>query len=123
MALNEQQLGDLGVSIHAGFPNAAIGSHAQSLDLNKLLIPHPATTFFMRLDGDWPQYELHAQDLLTIDRSTKPKPLDLVIWVDAEAFTLSPLRDVPLDTPIWGTVTTIIRTRQIHNERALSESS
>ena len=109
MALNEQQLGDLGVSIHTGFPNAAIGSHAQSLNLDTLLIPHPATTFLMRLEGEWKGYNLQSQDIIIIDRSAKPQPNDIVVWVDGDEFTLSHLVEVPLDTPVWGAVTAAIR--------------
>lgn len=116
MALNEQQLGDLGVSIHAGFPNAAVGSHTQSLSLDQLLIRHPATTFLMRLDNDmWTDYGMSSDDILIVDRSAQPQPADIVVWVDAEAFTLSYFREVPLDTPIWGTITASIRQHKYRN--------
>ncbi len=109
MALNEQQLGTLGVSIHAGFPNAAVGSHARSLDLTTLLIRHPATTFLMRLDNNsWSRYGMFAGDIVVVDRSIKPHRQDVVIWNQADDFVMTKLKDVPEETPIWGTVSSVI---------------
>lgn len=107
--MNEEQLGNLGVSIHAGFPNAAVGSHAKSLDLTKLLIKHPATTFMMRLDSKvWSRYGLFAGDIIIVDRSIDPRPQDLVIWCQEEDFVMTKLKDVPVETPTWGTVSSVI---------------
>lgn len=109
MALNESQLGDLGVAIHAGFPNAAIGSHARSLDLTKLLIKHPSTTFLMRLDNNsWAEQGMFKGDIVVVDRSVNPQLFDVVIWCKEDDFTMSQLNDVPKNTPIWGTVSSVI---------------
>jgi DNA polymerase V len=108
-ALNETQLGNLGVAIHAGFPNAALGSHAQSLDLTTLLVKHPSTTFFMRLDNNqWTEQGMFKGDLVIVDRSVNPQLFDMVIWCDADQFTMTPLKDVPADIAIWGTVRSVI---------------
>lgn len=109
MALDEQQLGNMGVSIHAGFPNAAVGSHARSLDLTKLLIKHPAATFLMKLDSNvWSRYGLFAGDIVLVDRSIHPNRQDVVIWCQEDDFVMTKLKDVPDDTPIWGTVSSVI---------------
>lgn len=109
MALSEQQLGSLGVSIHAGFPNAAVGSHARTLDLTKLLIRHPATTFLMRLDNNtWSLYGMFAGDIVVVDRSIRPHRQDVVIWTQRDEFIMTKLNDMPADTPLWGTVSSVI---------------
>ena len=109
MALDENQLGDLGVAIHAGFPNAALGSHARSLDLTKLLIKHPSTTFLMELDhNSWSKFGLYAGDIVVVDRSIDPNQQDVVIWCQEDDFVMTKLRDVPSETPVWGTVSSVI---------------
>lgn len=109
MALNETELGDLGVSIHAGFPNAALGSHARALDLTKLLIRHPSTTFLMRLDSNqWIDQGMFKGDIVIIDRSINPQLFDVVIWCNEDTFVMSQLNDVPKGTPVWGTVSSVI---------------
>ncbi len=107
--MDEQQLSTLGVSIHAGFPNAAIGSHAKSLDLTKLLIRHPASTFLMRLDSNtWSRYGLFAGDIVVVDRSISPLRQDVVVWTQADDFVITKLKDVPDSTPVWGAVSSVI---------------
>lgn len=107
--MNEQQLGDAGVAIHAGFPNAAVGSHAWSLDLTKLLVQHPATTFLMRLDSNtWSRYGMFAGDIMVVDRSINPHRQDLVIWTEADDFIITKLKDVPAGAATWGTVSSVI---------------
>ncbi|MGI9027604.1 MAG: S24 family peptidase [Candidatus Saccharimonadales bacterium] len=107
--MDEQQLGNLGVSIHAGFPNAAVGSHARTLDLTKLLIRHPSTTFLMRLNSNnWSRYGLFAGDTVVVDRSISPQRQDVVVWCQADDFVMTKLKDVPMNTPTWGTVSSVI---------------
>lgn len=109
VAMNEQQLGNAGVSVHAGFPNAAIGSHTRTLDLTKLLIRHPAATFLMRLDSNaWARYGMFAGDIVVVDRSVSPDRQDTVVWTQADGFMMTKLKDLPADTPLWGTVSSVI---------------
>ncbi len=109
MALTETELGNLGVSIHAGFPSAAVGSHIRSLDLTALLIKHPATTFIMRLNhNSWSRYGLFAGDLVVIDRSIVPHRQDVVVWTQEDDFVMTKLKDVPTETAVWGTVSSVI---------------
>lgn len=107
--MNEQQLSNVGVAIHAGFPNAAIGSHTKTLDITKLLIKHPATTFMMRIDNNaWSNYGIFQGDIAIVDRSANPSKQDIVIWCEEDSFILSKLKDTPSGEPIWGTVTSVI---------------
>jgi hypothetical protein len=62
-------------SIAAGFPSPAQGYEDEPLDLNDLLIRHPAATFFFRARGD--RYRADGildGSILVVDRSVKPAP-------------------------------------------------
>ncbi len=66
--------------IHAGFPNAADEANYNKLNLHKLLIKRPASTFFMRLEGSLhPKTYKHTETFLIVDRSPKIKSGDLLV--------------------------------------------
>jgi hypothetical protein len=103
-----------GVSEHTGFPNAGTDSSLSSLDLAKLLIQNPSSTFFMRLRGnEWEDRGVFDGDVVVIDRALIPRTTDLVIWWGEEAFAIGRPSEVPEGEEVWGVVTTIIhQTRQ-----------
>lgn len=79
--------------IMAGFPSPAQDYLSESIDLNKALIEHPASTFYARVVGDSMSGEgITEGDLLVIDKSIEPEHGDLAVCcVDGE-FTLKRLR-------------------------------
>lgn len=91
-----------GVSEHTGFPNPATDTNIISLDLNSLLIKHPASTFFMRVNDD----------IVVVDRALEPKPHHVVVFWDEEEYALSRFRKLPRDVKPWGVVTAHIRRYQ-----------
>ena len=108
-AMDEDELEDRGVSLHAGFPNAAVGSHDRSLDLSRLLIKHPAATFLMRLDSnEWNEQGMFSGDIIIIDRALNPKKTDRVIWWEGSSFTIGTLAQLPKGIPMWGVVTSVV---------------
>jgi DNA polymerase V len=97
------------VTEHRGFPNPATDTNITPLDLTKLLIKHPLSTFFMRIEGStWENFGIFDGDLTIIDRSLNPKSTDLVIWWDETSFVISKFHKLPLDTTAWGVITNII---------------
>lgn len=59
--------------IPAGFPSPAEGEIEGELDLNELLIKHPAATFFLRVSGNsMIGAGIHHSDILVVDRSLEP---------------------------------------------------
>ena len=65
-----------------GFPSPADAHLDANLDIEKLLITHPASTFFMRVSGaDLEKEGVFDQDLLVVDRSLKPSPGKFLIIV------------------------------------------
>ena len=64
----------------SGFPNAAEEAGTEPLNLHKLIVKSPASTFFMRLDSDsHREMGLYKNDVLVIDRSLEMRSGDLVV--------------------------------------------
>ena len=78
--------------VSAGFPSPAEDYIEQRLDLNELLIHHPAATFFVRVNGDSMNGAgiLH-NDILVVDRSLEPASGRIVIAVVDGEFTVKRL--------------------------------
>lgn len=56
--------------VSAGFPSPAEDHIEGRLDLNELLVKHPAATFFVRVTGDsMTGAGIHHDDILVVDRS------------------------------------------------------
>lgn len=79
--------------INAGFPSPADDYLESKLDLNKLLIQHPSSTFFARVRGNsMIDVGIHDGDILIIDKSLEPKHNSvLVCFIDGE-FTVKKIR-------------------------------
>ena len=75
--------------IKAGFPSPAQDYLTESIDLNKVLIRHPETTFYAKVSGDsLTNAGICDMDLAIIDRSLECQNGDYVAaYVDGE-FTL-----------------------------------
>ena len=100
-----------GVSIHAGFPNPATDRALGDLNLQQLLVQHPASTFFFRVAGEaWTGSGIFDGDIAIIDRTLDARPNDLVLWWHDEAgeFALSRHKDMPSQAAVRGVVTATI---------------
>ncbi len=90
------QLADLPEAIPIPYRSAEA---PHGLDLNSLLIPHPLSTFFMRVKGDrLRSWGVHDGDLLLIDRAIQPLPGHLLVVAHGGRFLLRPLE---VDGDIW----------------------
>ncbi|WP_431310030.1 LexA family protein [Marinospirillum insulare] len=66
--------------VSAGFPSPAQDYVEQRLDLNQLCIKHPASTFFVRVEGhSMIEAGIFEGDILVFDRSIKPEHGAIVI--------------------------------------------
>jgi len=81
--------------ISAGFPSPADDYIEGKLDLNKLLIRNPSSTFFARVRGKSMQDAgIHDGDILIIDKSLEPKQNSVLIcFIDGE-FTVKRVKKV-----------------------------
>lgn len=88
-----------------------ISSSANGVDLNQLLIEHGPSTFFMRLADDLPELELHAKDILIIDRALQPRKSDIVVIAIQDDPELKIVRfdKANEELELWGVVSKVIR--------------
>lgn len=105
----EDDVKSAGVSEHTGFPNAGTDSSLTSLDLAKLLIQNPSSTFFMRIrGGSWEGRGVFDGDVIVIDRAVAPRRTDIVVFWHEDNFALEFTKFVPEGVAVWGVVTTVI---------------
>ncbi len=119
----------IGMKIPAGFPSPAQDYIEDSLDLNEYLVNHPASTYFVRVDGEsMINAGIYPDDILIVDRSLEATHNRVVIaFLDGE-LTVKRLKirdgryhlvpdnqDYPpleieewMDMAIWGVVTYVI---------------
>ncbi|OJV46816.1 MAG: hypothetical protein BGO28_04235 [Alphaproteobacteria bacterium 43-37] len=68
--------------VAAGFPSPASDYEEGKIDLNDMLIRHPAATFLVRVQGEsMLGAGIHPNDILVVDRSLTPNPGRIVIAV------------------------------------------
>lgn len=65
--------------ISAGFPSPAEDWVEGRLDLNRHLIKHPASTFYMRVIGDSMDDAIKDGDILIVDRACEAEHGDIVV--------------------------------------------
>jgi DNA polymerase V len=116
--------------VRAGFPSPADDEPREKLDLVKLLVRHPASTFFFRVGGtSMVDAEMDEGDIIIVDRGIDPyNGCSAVCFIDGE-FTVKriehhsdhtllvaanpkfePIRiTADNEFAIWGVVTYIIK--------------
>lgn len=64
----------------AGFPAPGDDYIEKVLDINDLVVKHPASTFFVRVEGDSMEGAgIFSSDVLVVDRSVNPKDSSIVV--------------------------------------------
>lgn len=115
--------------VAAGFPSPAEDYMERALDLNELMVTHPAATFFVRVRGDSMKGAgIFSGDILVVDRAFEPKDGHIVVAVLNGEFTVkrilkkgktcflapenpsfSPIEvKEEMECQIWGVVTYVI---------------
>lgn len=116
-------------TVQAGFPSPADEYLEGALDLNQLMIRHPAATFFVRVQGDSMEgAAIFSGDILVVDRAVEPSDGKIVVAVVRGEFTVKrllkkkdhlflvaenkhypPLKITSeMDFQVWGVVTWVI---------------
>ncbi len=76
-------------NVKAGFPSPAEDYIEKQLDLNELLIKHPAATFFVKVEGDsMINAGIMPGSILVIDRAVPPANNKIVLAVINGEFTV-----------------------------------
>ncbi|MDD3661670.1 MAG: translesion error-prone DNA polymerase V autoproteolytic subunit [Candidatus Dojkabacteria bacterium] len=114
-------------SVPAGFPSPAEEFTDNSLDIQQLLVRHPAATFFVRVSGtSMRDAGILSGDILVVDRAVEPSDRAIVVAVIDGEFTVKRLRKtgkkpflaaenssfamqtVRSGFEVWGVVTAVI---------------
>ena len=115
--------------VRAGFPNPADDARGVALDLNELIIRHPVSTYYLRVEGDsMTGAGIVHGDIVVVDKSLEPKSGDIVVAAVDGDFTLKHLKREgqkawlvaahpgyspialhdAVDAALWGVVTHVI---------------
>ena len=115
--------------VQAGFPYPADDHIEKKLDLNELLVAHPAATFFVRVEGhSMRDAQIFDGDVLIVDRSLQPESGSIAVAIINGEFTVKRLLkkkdrlylmaenpafpsieiSPEMDFQIWGIVTYVI---------------
>lgn len=125
-----QQEAEMCGDVKAGFPSPAEDAPRERLDLLRLLIRHPASTFYFRVSGvSMTDAGLDEDDIIVVDRSLDADDDRIAVcFIDGE-FTVKRIRrengeirlvpandkypPIPItvenDFSIWGIVTYVIK--------------
>jgi len=120
--------------VKAGFPNPADDARGVALDLNELIIRHPVSTYYLRVDGDsMSGAGVASGDIVVVDKSLEPRSGDIVVAAVDGDFTLKHLKrdgqkawlvaahpDYPpislhdaTDAQLWGVVIYVIHQTRV----------
>jgi DNA polymerase V len=116
--------------ISAGFPSPADDHIHKKLDLNELVIKHPAATFFVRVEGEsMREAGIFHNDILVVDRALNPMNNDIIVCVINGDFAVKRFRrhnghisllaehpdyapieiTAEMEFQVWGVVTYVFR--------------
>lgn len=116
-------------NVQAGFPSPAEDYLDKTMDLNELMVSHPAATFFVRVAGDsMRDAGIASGDILVVDRSLSPSDGKIVVAILNSEFTVKrllmqggrillapenpayPILEIKAesDFQVWGVVTYVI---------------
>ena len=65
-------------TIHAGFPSPASDYEERNLDINDLVVPHPTSSYFMRVSGESMTGAcIYSDDIIVINRAMAQQTTEL----------------------------------------------
>lgn len=92
-----------------GFTGLPQSYDDKTFNLNKFLIKHPSSTFFMHVEsGSYTRMGIYNGDLLIIDRAKTLSPNSLVVYENEGRFTLGRLFNIRSETVIVGSIVYVI---------------
>ncbi len=97
-------------SMITGFPSPAQGYEDKAIDLNSLLVRHPAATVFMQIDTTrYTRIGIYSGDLLIVDRALELTPQSLVIYESEGEFRIGKVALLKEhNVNVCGTITNVI---------------
>lgn len=92
-----------------GFPSPAQGYEDNSLDLNRILIRHPAATVLMEIQTSrYSRAGIYEGDIVIIDRSLTPGKKSIVVFEENGEFHIGRLEKISSELIVFGVVSHII---------------
>ncbi len=80
-------------TISAGFPSPASDYEERELDINDLVVPHPLSSYFMKVSGDSMTGAcIYSDDIIVIDKAITPAHNRIVVARIGEEYTLKRLQ-------------------------------
>jgi DNA polymerase V len=80
-------------TIHAGFPYPASDYEERELDINDLVVPHPTSSYFLRVSGNSMTGAcIYHDDIIVIDRAVTATHNSIVVARIGEELTLKRLQ-------------------------------
>ncbi len=80
-------------SVHAGFPSPAEDLPGTAIDINRIVVKNPASTFFARVSGDSMTGDgIDDGDILVIDKSEEPHDGAVAVCAIDGEFTVKRLK-------------------------------
>lgn len=80
-------------SVHAGFPSPAEDLPGMAIDINRIVVRNPASTFFARVSGDSMTGDgIDDGDILVIDKSEEPHDGAVAVCAIDGEFTVKRLK-------------------------------
>jgi len=87
---------------HASFPSPADDYKERPLDLNELVVPHPISTYFMRVEGDsMVGVCISSGDVLVVDRAITATHNKIIVARLGEDFTVKRLQVIKGSTRLF----------------------
>lgn len=77
--LNGSSAGSYQHSVPSGFPSPALDYLKEPLELGKMIVQNPLTTFYFLSEGHSMEQVIPAKALLVVDRSLKARNYDIVL--------------------------------------------
>lgn len=102
-----------GVVMITGLPSSAQGYEDKVIDLNSIVVKHPAATVFMKIDSSrYVNYGIYNGDLVAVDRSLAVHPDSFVVYEDCVTgeFHIGWARNIRHEALVRGVVTHVLHT-------------
>ena len=93
-----------------GFSSPATHYSEPRIDLNDVLVENPSATFFVRVeDNAFAKFNIHANDVLIVDKSLTPRAKQLALVIKDGSFNIHQIdNEIESELLLWGTITYII---------------
>ncbi len=92
-----------------GFPSPARNYEKLDLDLNRLIVDSPSSTFFFKTKKDYKDLDLKSGDIIVVDRSKQPKSSMLSVVLLDGHLAIKDNSDLKPEIEIFGKITYVIR--------------